>query len=277
MKRIQAIIILVVIIAAAPAALAQIYSDVDTVSIMSVEATPGDTVLVYVDCVNTFSVAGISFRITYNEEALEIISVDTTSRSNLLETNLWTQTMPGVLRFIAYSQQPWENKILPGSGPITVLKLRIFEDVPLSYCYLRFEDSDTTSFENALSDSTGSDIIIPVFNDGYVHIVSTGIDDDNGVLQPSSFELSQNYPNPFNMNTRISFSLENRNYVTLDIYNILGEKVATLYDGQAEAGETSVTWNGISKNGNEITTGVYFYKLAVSNGRSITKRMSLIK
>ena len=65
-----------------------------------------------------------------------------------------------------------------------------------------------------------------MFNDGWVSILPTGIDDDL-MIQPSNFDLLQNYPNPFNMETKISFVLENRNNVTLDVFNLLGRKVAT--------------------------------------------------
>jgi hypothetical protein len=244
---------------------------------MSTAGSPGDTVLVFINCINTFSIAGVSYRITYEENNLEIISVDTTARSNGFDYSLFNIDASGAIRYVGTSYDPMNNLILPGSGSINVIKARILENAQPGYCYFRFENTDSTSFENALSDSTGYDIIIPIYNDGYVYVSLTGIDGDNYVIQPSSLELLQNYPNPFNMDTRISFVLENRNNVTLDVYNLLGEKVNTLYEGQAEAGETTVLWNGLSSSGEEVTSGVYFYRLAISDGRSITKRMSLIK
>jgi len=73
--------------------------------------------------------------------------------------------------------------------------------------------------------------------------------------------LGKNYPNPFNPETDIFFSLPERTQVSLIIYNILGEKVKTLANGEMDAGTHSIHWNGRDEAGSSVASGVYFYRL----------------
>jgi hypothetical protein len=88
---------------------------------------------------------------------------------------------------------------------------------------------------------------------------------------PKSFSLAQNYPNPFNPNTEISFALPVASRVELTVYNVLGQTVTTLVDGDMPAGEHIVSWNASS-----VSSGVYFYRLS-TNGFVETKKMMLLK
>ena len=85
------------------------------------------------------------------------------------------------------------------------------------------------------------------------------------------FALSRNYPNPFNPVTTINFSLPNSSYVTLNIYNVLGEKITTLVDREFSAGIHSVEWNA-----REFSSGFYFYRIEAGSFTK-TNRMMLIK
>ena len=85
------------------------------------------------------------------------------------------------------------------------------------------------------------------------------------------FKLSQNYPNPFNPSTNISFTVSKATDVTLDVFNTIGEKVATLINGKVKAGETVVSFNGANH-----ASGVYFYQLTAGNVVE-TRKMLLVK
>ena len=89
--------------------------------------------------------------------------------------------------------------------------------------------------------------------------------------QPDQFALFQNCPNPFNPTTEISFSLPQAGQAALEIYNIMGQKVATLVDERLEAGQHTYQWDA---SGN--ASGVYFYRLT-AEGVADTKKMLLIK
>ncbi|MGC8596107.1 MAG: T9SS type A sorting domain-containing protein, partial [Candidatus Kryptoniota bacterium] len=88
---------------------------------------------------------------------------------------------------------------------------------------------------------------------------------------PTSYSLSQNYPNPFNPTTVIEYSIPRNSYVTLKVYNVLGEEVKTLFAGERKAGSYSATFDGA-----QLASGIYFYRLQYGP-MSITKKMMLVK
>ena len=98
----------------------------------------------------------------------------------------------------------------------------------------------------------------------------------DGTDLPTSYALSQNYPNPFNPNTEIKFDILVRSHVTLTVYNVLGQRVATLVDKEMLPGSYVADWNSTSDNGKEVTSGVYFYKLEADDFIQ-TKKMLLLK
>jgi len=87
---------------------------------------------------------------------------------------------------------------------------------------------------------------------------------------PDDFVLSQNYPNPFNPETKISFGLPEKSNVTISIYNLLGQKVAKVTEGEFNPGYHEVTFNG-----SELSSGVYFYRLEAQSFVRIKKMMLL--
>jgi len=88
---------------------------------------------------------------------------------------------------------------------------------------------------------------------------------------PTEFALSSNYPNPFNTSTVIEYQLPEASDVKLEVYNLLGNKVATLVKGEQEAGYKSVTWDA-----SEVSSGIYFCKLSAGDFTE-TRRMVLVK
>ncbi|MDN5354925.1 MAG: hypothetical protein PWQ09_1681 [Candidatus Cloacimonadota bacterium] len=88
--------------------------------------------------------------------------------------------------------------------------------------------------------------------------------------------MSQNYPNPFNPTTSIEFSIPHSSKVELAIYNLKGQVVKTLVSRNLAAGNHIVNWNGKDNTGNQVSSGVYFYKLQTANA-NITKKMLLMK
>lgn len=88
---------------------------------------------------------------------------------------------------------------------------------------------------------------------------------------PNAYTLSQNYPNPFNPTTNIEYSIPKSGYVTLKVYNILGQEVTSLYQGYQKAGSYKVDFNA-----SKLSSGVYLYRLEAGNV-SITKKLILMK
>jgi hypothetical protein len=96
----------------------------------------------------------------------------------------------------------------------------------------------------------------------------TGIDNE---ISLSEYSLSQNYPNPFNPVTTIEFSIPKQEFVSLKVYNILGEEISTLVNSSMQTGKYSVYFDG-----SKLPSGMYFYKLTAGNYSSV-KKMMLIK
>ncbi|GAF69562.1 unnamed protein product [marine sediment metagenome] len=93
---------------------------------------------------------------------------------------------------------------------------------------------------------------------------------------PAGFGISGNYPNPFNPSTRIDFHLPADGSVNLDIYNVLGQHIRSLIDGNCKAGNNSIVWDGRDTSGNSVNSGIYFSNLKV-NSQVSSHRMLLMK
>lgn len=95
------------------------------------------------------------------------------------------------------------------------------------------------------------------FNAAYVEAVYAGplsVEEDNRL--PEKFELSQNYPNPFNPNTMINYQLPMNSYVSLKVYDVIGEEAAVLVNGMQSAGKHAISFNAA-----HLSSGIYFYTL----------------
>jgi len=117
-------------------------------------------------------------------------------------------------------------------------------------------------------------ILVPFTQNGnYVTFNVTAITSENSWTNNINrdFSLAQNFPNPFNRSTTIRFSQKKRNFVSLKIFNLVGEVVTTLINREMDAGQHEVTWKAL-----DMPSGIYFYRLEVG-GDTLTKRMLLLK
>ncbi len=156
---------------------------------------------------------------------------------------------------------------LGSNQPISASASNRQESAPVAtmiggYYYCAWADS-----RNA---NAGFDILI-----NSLQYTQTDADDDDYAVLPRVFALEQNYPNPFNPETVISYSLDKPGQVELVIYNVVGQKVATLVDALESAGPHAVRWNAAS-GGQALASGVYFYRLTV-DGSAMTRKMTLLK
>jgi hypothetical protein len=95
---------------------------------------------------------------------------------------------------------------------------------------------------------------------------------------PSKFSLSQNFPNPFNPSTEINYSIPQYGFVTLKVYNLLGQEVTTLVNKEQKAGDYTVNFNAANlPTGRQgLASGVYMYRIQSGN-LSLTKKMILLR
>ena len=95
-------------------------------------------------------------------------------------------------------------------------------------------------------------------------------------IVPSEYTLEQNYPNPFNSSTAIPYALAQSGEVNLDVLNILGRKVKSIYSGYQRVGSYYAVWEGDDDSGQPLGTGVYFMRLR-AGGQSLITKVVLLK
>jgi DNA/RNA endonuclease YhcR with UshA esterase domain len=131
-----------------------------------------------------------------------------------------------------------------------------------------------------------------VYNNGYeiepsdtsniVHQVVTRVDEAFSGI-PTSFVLENNYPNPFNPTTTILYGIVAQSHVTVKVYSVLGQEIATLVNDVQSPSYYRVMWNGTNASGNMVSSGVYFYRITAApvDGKSApfsqVKKMLLMK
>ncbi len=93
---------------------------------------------------------------------------------------------------------------------------------------------------------------------------------------PEEIKLYQNYPNPFNPGTNIDFELNTPGKISLEIFNLLGQRVTTIYDGYLSAGSHRYYWDGLNVKGLPVSSGTYFYRLRSANS-ILNRKMYLLR
>lgn len=126
------------------------------------------------------------------------------------------------------------------------------QDIGLQYVHNDVYDATASELENGVAIKFTTE---PPFYNLITEV------QDNITQLPNGFDLRQNHPNPFSSNTWINYSLPVSSNVLLAIYNVNGELVRTLHNGQQSAGTYSVVWNGLNNNRERVSPGIYFYRL----------------
>ena len=113
----------------------------------------------------------------------------------------------------------------------------------------------------------------------FSYVPSSVKGDENSGGLPKVFTLEQNYPNPFNLTTELRYFVPEKYqsvFISLRIYNLLGQGIRTLVNETQNSGSHSVTWDGRDDRGRDVSSGIYFYRLEAGDSK-LTRRMVLIK
>ncbi|UCG60382.1 MAG: T9SS type A sorting domain-containing protein [Candidatus Zixiibacteriota bacterium] len=157
-----------------------------------------------------------------------------------------------------------DRRMLASSGPFD------FRPGDSQFVLVKMAVAEGTSNLNSITE------VKALLNSGFDPISDTTGSHPPPPPVPSTFWVSQNYPNPFNPSTRIDYHVSRTARVTIDIYNILGQKVLRLVDRVQPPGEYWVTWDGTGVDGKRVGTGLYLYRFTAGNLEE-TKKMLLVK
>ena len=256
-----------------------------TISVDSAKARPSESVAVSVWLQNNnVPVSAIRLPLKFSSSALTLDSVS-------MNGTVWGADFIGysvidnTARTVRITVLP--NEIispLPTAvftdGIVAVLHFKVAAGAPLQRVEIdsiyidSLIGSDIHLFTRIdMSDNTGTGVYLPGFSAGNVEITSpTGVNDGDGTSTlPTDFALEQNYPNPFNPSTVIAYSLPKAGSVKLEVFNILGQQVATLFEGHRDAGTYTAQFDGAKQ-----PSGIYFYRLRHDGGVE-TRKMMLLK
>ena len=133
-----------------------------------------------------------------------------------------------------------------------------FDDQPLAGCpiYDTSEDVISSGQFGLFSFQQDNDGVEGWFDNVVVSSLISSVEEKSGGIIPYSFSLEQNFPNPFNPSTTIEFGIPNSEYVTLSVFNLLGEQVGFLVNENLSAGSYKAIWNA-----KDLPSGIYIYKL----------------
>ena len=222
------------------------------------EAYPGDLdEVMEISVTGRFDrmVAGVELEIEFDPDQVELLDPALTPLTEGLQ--LFTGTKDGVQK-IGIADLSGKNHLPAGEGALVNLRAKGSDLTSVKVKKATLVDMDARPLALELSGELNLEMAI------------------GGTSTPERFSLSQNYPNPFNPETEISYALPSACPVKLFVYNLLGQRVRTLVDEYQAAGHKSVLWDGTDEDGNQVASGVYFYRMQAGDNADV-KKMILMK
>ncbi|MBN1350538.1 phosphodiester glycosidase family protein [candidate division KSB1 bacterium] len=169
----------------------------------------------------------------------------------------FTEASPGIdwTNSWKYLRIPLSNAIIHWGNPNAILNF------PITWKKLYLAETDDSKKDSGTI----------FFDDFTAHFIDTKVDENGKSLVPLDFILEQNFPNPFNPDTNITFGLPKDSRVKLEVFNMLGKRIATLLNDEISAGNHSVKFNA-----SQLTSGIYLYRIDTGDFQA-TKRMVVVK
>jgi hypothetical protein len=225
--------------------------------------TPGGTGTFEVHLNNTELVALLEFTLVDIPESMTVDSITPVGRFSSAESIDGWEEEDGSYYFLGYDF----NGIQAGSGPILEF-------------YVQFDDNlnNSSIIMSMASYATGDLVTNPlttVFH-GFGQFTEYFVALDEEVSIPGEFALHPNFPNPFNPTTMIAYDLPDASDVQLDIYDLMGRNINTVVNQNQSVGRHFVIWNANDYLGNQVSAGVYLYRLQAGN-KIFTRKMVLMK
>ena len=209
----------------------------------------GDTLLIPVTATNIQAINDFEMQVKFNESQLSVLTV---RQGELTQAFALTENKesPGIIQVNLSS--PLD--VRQNSGSICELLVQVKNN------------SDTTTvirlenllFRDQIENEYTAASVERCFNISSVKDEKTGSN-----ILPEKITLQQNYPNPFNPVTTICYELPKSSFITIKIYNMLGQEIRILYDGVKHAGAHHAIWDAKDNHGIKMSSGLYFYRFSV--------------
>jgi hypothetical protein len=249
----------------------------DSVWVNDADVVPGEHFSVTMNAYNELPINNIKIPIQYQSDNIvfDSVSVAGTRAFHAIVVDAVSDDVQKkaliILKFSSDQLMP------PGNGSLSVLHFTCLFAGTTSNISV-----DTTEFEFGeyyfqLGELYGYVKAFPDFHAGTITVdLSTDADDETSLNLPSTYSLGQNHPNPFNPVTAIEFALPERSQVTLDVFNVLGQRVRRLLNQTLPAGNHNVVFDGRDNDGSELASGIYFYRIRAGQFTQ-SRKMMLIK
>ncbi|HOT95793.1 MAG TPA: FlgD immunoglobulin-like domain containing protein [bacterium] len=223
--------------------------------------------VVQVTMANDTTVIALQLEVADVPDFIRPDSVWTTERTSGF-TVAWKEDSLSILHILLLSMDA-TSSIARGSGAVLNISYTVQPGAD------QFKDLDLVFFTTPKVVAPGSVKIPAVGLSGKFMVGNTAVGEHSG-QQPGRFLLAQNFPNPFNPETRVAFQLPERQQARLEIYNLLGQRIRTLVEGELAAGGHAATWDGLTEQGEPAAGGIYLYRLQAGPYHDC-KRMVLMR
>lgn len=220
----------------------------------------GDTGTFRIIMKNDVAVNGLNFVLRYDPGIIKPTSINPTGKASLLGGSGGSPFGGNMISFLVYDNGA--NKFTADSGEIFSVKYLVADSI-------HHPTTTSLAFTEGMAADSNMQVVPFDYVDGAITIV-LGVHDRPQSL-PRAFRLEHNYPNPFNPTTTIRYEVPRTSFVTIRVYNVLGQEVVTLVSEKREPGRYQVVFDG-----SKLSSGVYFYRLQ-ANGYANTLKLLLMK
>lgn len=221
---------------------------------------------------NIVPVHTLQFEIQDLPNYLQPDSVWATKRARGFNISSYDDTL-GVFRIILFALAQ-TTAIAPDTGKLLNIRYTISEEVQTEQALdiVFIKEPTLVNITTNSSEKIYSRLSVSYSNGKFLFTTD--------VEQPAemdySYQLMQNYPNPFNPSTTISFAVPAHQYVKLEIFNSIGQKIRTLVNKEYTRGVHQVHWDGTNEQGEKVSAGAYFYRIKADDYRA-TKQLLLVR
>lgn len=248
----------------------------DSLWLDTAEVDAGQTVTIAVHARNEQPVLSIKLPLTYHSDDLVFDSVSvvgTRASAAVVNDAFVNDAAKEVLLSLGFA----ESALLSiGTGPVATLYFTSLTGGTSTAVTLDTTTIGATPLHFQLGAAFDHVKSYPDFVPGLIRLDPPSAAENDHSSLPVRFSLEQNQPNPFNPTTTIAFALPKASDVTLDVYNVLGQKVRTLFSGHLPAGYHQVVFDGRDGHSGELASGVYLYRIKTET-QTDAKKMVLMK